>query len=57
MTNLEYIQSCTKEELAKFLCQKLTGDCEDCVAKETCFCGRNGFHIWLDKERRTDEAD
>ena len=54
MTNLEYIQSCTKEELAKFICQKIIGDCEDCIAKETCFCGRNGFYIWLDKERRTE---
>ena len=54
MTNLEYIQSCTKEELAKFIC-KLIGDCEACIAKDICFYKHNGLYIWLDKEVSANE--
>ena len=55
MTNLEYIQSCTKEELVKLLCAELKMNCFGCVAGEYCYHGHTGFIDWLDEERGEDE--
>lgn len=57
MTNLEYIRTCTKEELAELLCVELDMYCSDCVAREYCYNGHTGFIDWLDEERRTDGSD
>ena len=55
MTNLEYIQSCTKEELVGLLCTELKTHCFRCVAREYCYNGHTGFIDWLDEERGEDE--
>ena len=49
MTNLEYIQTCSKEELVHFLCAML--DCSVCVACEYCDTWHNGFIDWLEREK------
>lgn len=54
MTNLEYIRTCTKEELAKLLCVELETDCSRCVAREYCY-GHTGFADWLDEKRGDDD--
>ena len=55
MTNLEYIRTCSKTELAYLLCKLLspprTIHCSDCVANDYCHRGHNGFIEWLTKER------
>lgn len=52
MTNLEFIQTCTKEELVRLLCNEIapTYHCENCVASEHCYIEHNGFIDWLDEE-------
>lgn len=57
MTNLEFIRSCDKTELAYFLCNLVDNDvvhgsygCEICIAEEYCGYGHNGFIRWLDEE-------
>lgn len=55
MTNLEYIQSCTKEELVELLCVEFKTDCFRCVAREYCYFGHPGFIYWLDAERGDDD--
>ena len=57
MTNLEYIRTCAKAELAELLCVELKTDCFRCVARGYCYNGHTGFIGWLDEERRTDESD
>jgi len=52
VTNKDYIQSCDKEELAKFLCHETQTLCSRCVAQGYCYAGHVGFLDWLDKERR-----
>ena len=54
MTNLEYIRTCTKEELAVLLCE-MHAHCTSCVANRYCEDGHIGFIDWLNEERRTDE--
>lgn len=49
MTNLEYIQTCSKEELVHFLCAM--SDCSDCVARDHCHTGHTGFIDWLEREK------
>ena len=39
MTNFEYIQSCTKEELVHLLCFEIVKYCSNCVASDDCYCG------------------
>ena len=56
MTNLEYIRTCTKEELVDLLCLELRMNCFVCVAKEYCYHGHTGFIDWLD-EKRGDEDE
>lgn len=51
ITNLEYIKTCSKEKLARFLCDEFGLDCGDCIAKEYCYYGHNGFIDWLSIER------
>lgn len=56
MTNLEYIRTCTKEELVDLLCVELNTDCYCCVAREYCYNEHTGFRHtgfidWLDEER------
>lgn len=55
MTNLEYIQSCTKEELVSLLCVELKTDCSRCVAREYCYYRHTGFADWLDEKRGDDD--
>ena len=55
MTNLEYIRTCTKEELVKLLCGELITHCSRCVAREYCYNGHTGFIDWLDEKRGGDE--
>lgn len=56
MTNMEYIQSCTKEELAVLLCEMhMTMHCTSCVANRYCGDRHIGFIDWLDEERGEDE--
>lgn len=55
MTNMEYIQSCTKEELVNLLCVELKTDCFRCVAEEYCHSGRVGFTDWLDENREDED--
>lgn len=54
MTRLEFIQSCSKEELADFLCNMYDGvitfHCGLCVANEHCQQGERGFLHWLEEE-------
>lgn len=57
MTNLEYIRTCTKEELVDLLCVDLDMQCSYCVAREYCYNGHTGFIDWLDEERGEDEWD
>lgn len=54
MTNLKYIQTCSKEQLTKFLCELFEGApdvCSYCPASKHCFIGHTGFQDWLDDER------
>ena len=55
MTNLEYIRTCTKEELVGLLCMELKTSCSRCVAREYCYHGHTGFADWLDEKRGGDE--
>ena len=56
MTRLEFIQSCSEDELAHFLCNMYDGvtafHCGLCVANEQCnaFSTGNGFSHWLEEE-------
>ena len=52
MTNLEFIQTCSKDELIRLLCNEIapTYHCENCVASEHCYFEHNGFIDWLDEE-------
>jgi len=51
MTNYEYIKSCSKEQLIKFLCDLFHADiCSFCPASKHCFIGHTGFQDWLDDE-------
>lgn len=61
MTRLEFIQSCSKEELARFLCDMYDNitefHCGLCVASEQCqyyanstVHTGNGFHRWLEED-------
>lgn len=54
MTRLEFIQSCSKEELADFLCNMYDGvitfHCGLCVANEYCQQGNSGFLHWLEED-------
>lgn len=49
MTNLEYIRTCSDDELVRVLCDM--NECHECVASDYCFTGHNGFIDWLKKER------
>ena len=49
MKNLEFIQTCSKEELVRFFCD--LSDCSDCVARDHCRTGHNGFIDWLEREK------
>lgn len=49
MTNLEYIRTCSKEELVHFLCAM--SDCSDCVARDHCWYEHTGFNTWLDEDK------
>lgn len=61
MTRLEFIQSCSKEELARFLCDMHDNitefHCGLCAANEQCqyddagaLHTGNGFHRWLEED-------
>ena len=54
MTRVEFIQSCSKEELARFLCDMHDNitefHCGLCVANEQCQTDDNGFLHWLEEE-------
>ena len=55
MTRLEYIQSCTKEELVKYLCEVIDvayGECINCPAGEYCHYKHNGFEDWLEEYQK-----
>lgn len=49
MVNLEYIRTCSKEELVKLLCD--LSHCDECAADKYCFIEHAGFIDWLEKER------
>lgn len=52
MTRMEYLQSCSKEELVKFLCSINENDpdqCGHCPASELCHIGHTGFADWLEQ--------
>ena len=60
MTRMEYIQSCTKEQLVKFLCDivnetnnrnEYASICEHCPAEGSCSVGHTGFIDWLEQEK------
>lgn len=55
MTNLEYIRTCTKEELVDLLCVDLDMRCLYCVARKYCYFGHAGFIDWLDEERESED--
>lgn len=55
MTNLEYIRTCSKEELVRFFCD--LSDCSDCVARDHCHTGHNGFIDWLDEDKDDERFD
>jgi len=52
MTNLEFIQTCTKLQLVNLLCNEIAPvhHCGNCVASDYCYTGHNGFIDWLDEE-------
>lgn len=52
MTNLEFIQTCTKLQLVNLLCNEIAPahHCGNCVASDYCYTDHNGFIDWLDKE-------
>ena len=58
MTNLDYIRTCDRTELAYLLCKLTSPDgvvnCGNCVASEYCGNGKNGFVEWLRKERESE---
>ena len=54
VTNLEYIRTCTKEELAVLLCEMHTY-CTSCVANRYCGNRHIGFIDWLDEEREGED--
>ena len=64
MTNLEYIRTCTKEELAVLLCEMHTY-CTLCVANSYCYNGHTGLYeiveqegeIYTMRERRNNEKN
>ena len=49
MTNLEYIRTCSDDELVRVLCEM--NQCSECIASDYCFTEHNGFIDWLKKER------
>lgn len=65
MTRIQFIQSCSLEELAKIFCSIIDDvdyqvhekggidieTCDYCPATEFCRIGHNGFLDWLLKER------
>lgn len=56
MTNYEYIQSLTLEELAKLLCNNRNADeCGRCIATEHCRFSRNGYVALLESDKLPDE--
>lgn len=54
MTNLEFIRTCDKTELADFLCHLSSENagyrCDVCIAADHCSEYHNGFLGWLDEE-------
>lgn len=54
MTNLEFIQSCTPEQLVKILCI-INDDCNKCVARDLCREGHTGFSDWLKQDAKKGE--
>lgn len=62
MTNLEFIKTLDKEEIADYYCylHDIGGrDCRDCPFRDDCYeegsHGRSGIRNWLDKEHKVDE--
>lgn len=57
LNNMEYIQSCTKDQLAKVLCDLSDANCGLCAATDYCFFTRNGFLDWLDEKTEYPNTD
>ena len=55
MTNLERIQTMSKEELAAFLCNLFENCTEKCPGFEYCRKGYKGLKSWLDMEADEDD--
>lgn len=53
LTNFDYLRSCTKTDLASFLCREVNSrpHCSGCVARTDCSINDDGFILWLDMER------
>ena len=71
MTNLEFIQTCNKKQLAEFLCGIMDDidydvkqdlgieldSCKYCMAYKYCYRGHNGFLNWLSQEREEEKRN
>ena len=52
MTNYQYIQKCSKEQLVDFLCREIGWHCTcSCKAQKYCKDYHRGFIDWLEQER------
>ena len=50
MTVLEFLKTASKEEIAKYFCLVVNEDCDNCIAKDSCYKNHTGFIDLLNKE-------
>lgn len=61
MTRLEFLQTCNKQDLSRYLCAIVDNcasfRCEYCPATDFCKTGHTGWLDWLDEEYRGIKRD